>query len=273
MRRPNQLVLAGIAFFIVGVVIVLIVGRDSGSSSSSSSSQTVPVLVAKQDLAAGAKGSDILDQVEVQQINPSQKVGDALTSPSQLTNYRLVSSFPKGSQLLQSGLVPVVASIAVPKGYEAVPVSMSFVAGGAGYVAPGDFVNVYQVIPDTPSSGGSQDGASAALPYPTPRTKLMLTKVQVLDINTQVAPLASQATTPTTAQVVSRATSASNIVVLLALDTDDAERVIFGSQVQGLFLYLTKVDKDGNPAGPTPGADYLTQLQQEANEAYAANPK
>ena len=272
MRRPNQLVLAGIAFFVVGVVIVLIVGRDSGSSSSSASSQTVPVLVAKEDLAAGAKGTDILDKVEVQQVNASQKVADALTSPSQLTNYRLISSFPKGSQLLQSGLVPVVASIAVPKGYEAVPVQMSFVAGGAGYVGPGDFVNIYQVIPDTPATSGSQQGGSGNLPYATPRTKLMLTKVQVLDINTQIAPLAAQ-TTPTTTQVVSRASTGASIVVLLALDTADAERVIFGSQVQGLFLYLTKVDKDGNPAGPTPGADYLDQLQQEANEAYAANPK
>ena len=208
----------------------------------------------------------------MQQVNASQKVADALTSPSQLTNFRIVSSFPKGSQILQGGLAPVIASIAVPKGYEAVPVSMSYVAGGAGYISPGDYVNVYQVVPSVVSAAGAE-GSSATVPYDTPLTKLLLTKVQVLDINTQVAPLASQQTTPTTSQVVSRATTGTSIVVLLALDTADAERVIFGSQVQGLFLYLTKVDKDGNPSGPTPGADYLDQLQQEANEAYAANPK
>jgi hypothetical protein len=60
--------------------------------------------------------------------------------------------------------------------------------------------------------------------------------------------------------------------MLLALDTNDAEKAIFGSQIQGLYLYVTKVDKDGNPSGPTAGADYLTILQQEANDAYAANP-
>jgi len=276
VRRSNQLVLAGIAFFVVGVVIVLIVGRDNGGTSKSASGQQVSVLVAKEALNAGAKGSDILDKVEVKQVNATDKLPDALSSPSQLSNYRVIAAFGKGEQILQSGLTLTVASIAVPKGYEAVPVKMSYVAGGAGYVAPGDFVNIYQVIPDIVTlvaPNAAADQTAPTLPYSTPRTELLLTKVLVLDINTQVAPLATQpGVTPATTQVQSRAAGAGGIVMLLALDTVDVEKVIFGSQVQSLFLYVTKVDKDGNPAGPTAGQDYLTILQQEANDAYAANP-
>jgi Flp pilus assembly protein CpaB len=276
VRRSNQLVLAGIAFFVVGVVIVLIVGRDSGSSSNSGSNQKVSVLVAKESLAAGSKGSEVIDKVEVQQINAADKLPDALTSPSQLSNYRLVSSFGKGEQILQSGLTLTVASVAVPKGYEAVPIQMSYIAGGAGYVAPGDYVNIYQVIPNSlTAQATSSDQTASTVPYATPRTELLLTKVLVLDVSTQVAPLATQqagAATPTTTGVQSRAVVGGQIIMLVAVDTVDAEKVIFGSQVQGLYLYVSKVDKDGNPAGPTPGQDELTILQQEANDAYAANP-
>ena len=272
MRRSNQLVLAGIAFFVVGVVIVLIVGRDNGGSGNNNANgQQVAVLVAKEPLTAGSQGADVIDKVEVKQVNAADKLPGALSSPSQLSNYRLTAAFGKDKQILQTGLTPSVASVAVPAGYEAVPVQMSYIAGGAGYVAPGDFVNIYQVVPAAVTNVDT-GGNVVPTPYASPRAELLLTKVQVLDVSTQVAPLSSQATTPTTAQVQSRATGGSDIVMLLALDTNDAEKVIFGSQVQGLYLYVTKVDKDGNPAGPTGGQDLLTLLQQEANDAYAANP-
>lgn len=278
MRRSNQLVLAGIAFFVVGVVIVLLIARDDGSSSSSSSGGTVPVLVAKEALTANTKGEEAIAKVEVKQVKASEKLPDALTSPSQLSSTRLIAAFAKGEQIRQSGLTPTIATIAPPPGKEAVPVQIPFVAGGAGYIAPGDFVNVYQVIPDIvtllPSNGQAIDpnNPPPTLPYSTPRAELLLTKALVLDVNTQIAALGAQATTPTTTQVQSRP-SGGDIIVVLALDTLDAEKIIFGSQVQGLFLYLSKVDKDGNPAGPTPGQDYLTILLEEANAAYArTNP-
>jgi Flp pilus assembly protein CpaB len=279
VRRSNQLVLAGIAFFVVGVVIVLLIARDDGGSSSSSSSSggNVPVLVAKEALAANTKGEDAVTKVEVKQIKAAERLPDALSSPSQLSSTRFIAAFAKGEQIRQSGLTPTIATIAPPPGKEAVPVQIPFVAGGAGYIAPGDFVNVYQVVPNVvslvPSTGVTDAGAPPpALPYSTPRAELLLTKALVLDVNTQIASLSGQTTTPTTTQVQSRP-SGGDIIVVLALDTLDTEKIIFGSQVQGLFLYLTKVDKDGNPAGPTPGQDYLSILAEEANDAYARTNK
>src|SRR5436190_151894 len=61
----------------------------------------------------------------------------------------------------------------------AVAVSVPFVNGGAGYLSPGDMVNVYQVIP-----GEVQGGID-------PHTQLLLTNVRVLDVQQQVAALNS----------------------------------------------------------------------------------
>ena len=44
--------------------------------------------------------------------------------------------------------------------------------------------------------------------------------------------------------------------------------VIFGSTIQKLSLYLSKVG-DNPPAGPTPGRDFNNQLQEEPDAAYS----
>ena len=276
MRRSNQLVLAGVAFFVVGVVIVLLLARDDGGGSKSGGSDTTPVLVAKDNIDSGTKGSDAIAKVEVKQVKLSEKQPTALTSPSQLSNSRVTAAFAKGEQILQSGVTPALASVEAPAGFEAVPLKVPFVGGGAGYIAPGDYVNVYQVYPGVVTAVNAQPGApTPQLPYSTPRTELLLTKILVLDVNTQIASLAGQSTTPTTVSVQTRPGEASSVsastIVVLALKTADVEKVIFGSQTDNLILYMTKVDKDSTPAGPTPGEDYLTILQQEANDALAAS--
>ena len=102
-RRSNLMVLLGLAFFVVGAAIVFIVVRDDGGDDGVGS-DTVQVLVAKEDLAAGAVGEEILDKVEVRNINVNRKLADALTSPGQLSNQLLTRAFTQGEQIVQSGL-------------------------------------------------------------------------------------------------------------------------------------------------------------------------
>jgi Flp pilus assembly protein CpaB len=276
VRRSNQLVLAGVAFFVVGVIIVLLLARDDGGGSSSAGTDTTPVLVANDSIDSRSKGSDVLTKVEVKQVKITEKQPTALTSPSQLSNVRITASFAKGEQILATGVTAAIASVEAPKGYEAIPVRVPFVGGGAGYIAPGDYVNVYQVYPSAlvPTAAGENAGV-AAPQYTTPRVELLLTKVLVLDVNTQIASLAGQATTATTTPTVKSrpqdASVGSQIIVVLALKTTDVEKVVFGSQAENLSVYFSKVDKDSTPAGPTPGQDLYTILQQEANEALAAS--
>src|SRR3954469_11209863 len=204
VRRSNLLVFAGIAFFVVGVVIVALLSRDDGGASASPAG-TVDVLVAKSDIAAGTNGDDATAMVEVRGISSSDRQADSLVTPSQLSNAIFTSKFSKNEQIRAGGLKArsLTANIAVPEGKEAVAVSVPFVNGGAGYLSPGDMVNVYQVIP-----GEVQGGID-------PHTQLLLTNVRVLDVQQQVAALNST-TAAAQAGVASRpAATTADMTVLL----------------------------------------------------------
>lgn len=263
MRRSNLLVLAGIAFFVVGVVIVALVSRDNGGSSAKSAG-TVDVLVAKDDIPSGTNGTDALTKVEVRRVNTSDKQPDALSTPSELSNQIFSATFSKNEQIRSGGLRARSATptVQVPDGKQAIAVNVPFVAGGAGYLAPGDLVNVFEVYPTAV--------ADSPVSYPTPRTQLMLTNVKVLDVQQQVAPLSgSSSSTPSSTGVVSRpTTNTGSYTVLLALDSIDAEKVIFGSSTTGLNLYLTRVGDNAAPSTPTPGRDYTNILSESPQAAF-----
>lgn len=268
MRRSNLLVLAGIAFFAVGVVIVALLSRDNGGSSPSAAG-TVDVLVAKEDIQAGTNGDDVISKVEVRRINASDRQPDALSTPSQLSNQIFTLTFSKNEQIRSGGLKvrSISPSVQVPDGKEAIAIDVPFVAGGAGYLAPGDLVNIYQVIPAPVKDIA---GNSGVLPYSTPRTQLLLTKVRVIDVQQQIAALG--ASTPTTNQtgVVSRpGGSADHLTVLVALDATDAEKVIFGSSTTGVNLYLTRVGDKAAASGPTPGRDFFNLFGESPEVANA----
>lgn len=260
MRRSNLLVVAGIGFFIVGVAVVALLSRDSGSSKTAAPSGTVDVLFAKEDIPAGTNGDDAIGKVEVRRINSADRQPDALSTPSQLSNQILTAKFSKNEQLRTGGLKvrSITASVQVPAGKEAVAVNVPFVAGGAGYLAPGDLVNVYEVIP-APLQGDTSQNSG-------PRTQLLLTNVKVIDVQQQVASLTGTTPASQTGVVSRPATSASNLTVLLALDPIDVEKVVFGSSTTGMNLYFTRVADGAPAAGPTPGRT-LENIFGESPEA------
>ena len=277
-RRWNVLVVAGIACFVVGVAIVFLLARDDGSSSSSRpSSDTVPVLVAKEDIKSGTTGADAATKVEVQRVSIAERAADALSSPSELSTQLVVAAFGKGEQIRQGGLkrqTGAATSVSLAKGKEAVAVSVPFVQSGAGYVAPGDLVNIYQVFPDAVATlnDTGQNVAATGIPYTAPRVELLLTNVRVLDVlpagaTPLITPTASNNPAGTSATT-SQPSSTGLTTVILEVDTIDAEKVIFGSTIQKLSLYLTRVG-DNPPAGPTPGRDYGNQLDEEPNAAFS----
>jgi Flp pilus assembly protein CpaB len=265
VRRSNLLVIAGIGFFVVGVVVVALLSRDNGSSSSAAASTgTVDVLVAKEDIPAGTTGEDASSKVEVRRISSADRQPDALSTPSQLSNQILTSKFARNEQILRNGLQvrSKVPTVQVPAGKEAVAVSVPYVAGGAGYLAPGDLVNVYEVIPSAVAGAPTQLSA--------PRTQLMLTNVKVLDIDRQQSPLSGTQDTATQTGIATRpAASNGNVTVLLALDPIDVEKVVFGSSTSGVNLYLTRVADNAAPAGATPGRTFDNLFAETPDAANA----
>ncbi|MEY2462154.1 MAG: pilus assembly protein CpaB [Acidimicrobiaceae bacterium] len=276
-----MLVTAGVACFVVGVAIVFLLARDDKSSPNpGSSSATVPVLFAKEDIKQGTTGADAVAKVEVKQVAAAQRAADSLSSASELSTQLVVAAFGKGEQIRQGGLKRQsgqATSVPLAAGKEAVAVAIPFVPGGAGYVAAGNLVNVYQVIPDvvqTVSDTGQQ--VAAGLPFSTPRVELLLTNVRVLEVQAAgatplVTPTASNNAAGTSATTASQPTG--SITVILEVDTLDAEKVIFGTSAQKLSLYLTRVGDGNAPAGPTPGRDYTNQFQEEPNAAFSRTNK
>jgi Flp pilus assembly protein CpaB len=271
------MVLAGIAFFVVGAAIVFFVSRNSDGTSNraGASVDEVDVLIANQTVNAGAKGDDLIAKglVEVARVPAGDRLADALVTPNQLTNATFIRTFARGEQITQGGLSisPLAKVVTIPDGFEAIAVSTDFVAGGAGYIAPGDLVNVYADIPtvQAEASGTGQQSDAAPLPYSVPRSELLLTNVRVIDVSALVAPYvgSSPASSASDGVAPGRATS-SGLTMLLAVSAIDSEKLVFATN-HGNKLYLTRVaSEDAPPVEQTPGRDYYNEFQEEPGAAH-----
>ena len=249
-NRSNLLVLIGIAFFVVGGIIVYVLTNDDGDSKATS--QTITVVYATQDIPAGSKADDIVAAggVKERRIDASQAAAGAIQSVNQLEGATFVQAFGEDSQITSGGLQALKRGYDLPDGYEAVAVKLSFPQGVAGYVTAGDKVNLYGVFTGGVASEGN-----------TPRAELLLTNVQVLDTNLTVPANGVQ-------QDATARSGGSDIVYLLAVKTTDAEKIIYSTSFQG--LYATLVNSDAAPSGPSTGQDGESILSVEANDAAAA---
>ena len=251
--RSNLLVLLGVAFFIVGGVIVYLLTDDDGDGGGGTVAP-VSVVVGSGDIQAGSLADELIEagQLREVQIPADQLTPGAVQSLNQLAGATFVQGFAEDQQITTSGLQLVNRTFEIPEGFEAVAVQIDFVAGAAGYVNPGDLVNLYGVISGT--AGGAV----------TPRAELLLTNVEVLDVDLTIPPRRGQATDP--AAPAAQRASGSTVTYLLALRTDDAEKIIFATEFESLYATLTA--DDAPPAGPTPGRDPDTILQEEPNAAF-----
>lgn len=240
--RSNLLVVLGIAFFVVGGIIVfLLTDDDSGSGPS----QPVPVIVSSVDIPAGTLANDLIEQGRLKEIKvpADQLVAGAIQSTNQLVDATFVQGFAANQPLTSGGLQLQNRTFEVPEGYEAVAIQVDFVEGGAGYVSPGDLINLFGTYNTT-----------YPLDQPVPRAQLLVSNVEVLDVDLTVpARRGNTQTDPNVAR-----TSTDTVTFLIALKTADAEKVIYNAEFQGLYASL--VADDAPPAGPTTGRDGDTIL-------------
>ena len=253
-QRSNLIILFGIAFFLVGGVIVFLVLNDEdeggvGSSSSSGEAQ-VSVLVAKDDIAPNTLGSDVIADglLEIKSVDVAGQPVGALTSPSQLENKIFAAGVEKGSAIVQAQLATrSLSNVQVPEGFDGVAVTIDYTNGGAGYVAPGDTVNVYGVF--GPDADGGVSGVEGQI---VPRSELVLTNVVVLDVSAQQGTSVQQ---PATAEgqdpTLGRQPLNTPLTYLLALKPADAERIIQVTSFAELYLSLTA--EEAPNVGDTPG--------------------
>ena len=253
-RRSNLLVLLGVGFFIAGTLVVYLLTKDD-SSSSSTDATPVKVVVGTNDIPAGALADDLLDagKLTLVDVPASELSPGAIQSLNQIKGATFIQGFAKQQQITASGLQLLNRTFTIPKGFEAVAVQVDFVAGAAGYVNPGDRINLYGLY-TTPI--GSR---------PAPRAELLLTNVEVLDVDLSI-PARRGSTPADPAQPAAQRPSGTTVTYLLALRTTDAEKVIFTTEFAS--FYATLVGDKAPPAGPTPGRDPQNILDQEPNVAF-----
>lgn len=152
------------------------------------------------------------------------------------------TSIPPGSTSVTTrtqtgGTAPVV--VPIPKGMQAVAVSLDRVAGLAGYAKPGDTINLYATVKSSPAdckaTSAGLDCAPAQGERVSPYARLLLSNVKVLDVA-----VAAASADPT---------------FLLALSAKDAERVIFVARFESLWASLMPA---GQAVPSTKGQDYRT---------------
>jgi len=259
-QRSNLIILFGIAFFLIGGAIVFLVLNDDedGGGTAASGEAQVTVFVAAQDIDSNTLGSEVIEQglLTTDQVPAGSQPVGAITSAAGLDNQIFAVGVGEGEVITASQLaVRSLSNISVPEGFDGVAITLPYTNGGAGYVAPGDTVNVYGVY------GASDEAAGLATPseseVPLPRTELILTNVRVLDVDDQEGAsfqTAEQSSdTGSTNANPGRATDKGSLTYLLALRPSDAERIVQVSSFAKLYFSLTA--DDAPPAGDTDGSD------------------
>jgi pilus assembly protein CpaB len=217
-KKSNVLLLAGALAFVVGAgVVVATVGGSSDAVAADDVASEV--LVAREPVPAGTTVDVALEQglLTAQEMDLDDRAADAVSSVTGLAGRIVDDALAPGQQLTMSSLRPATlraATIAIPAGKQGVAVELPFVPGGGGYVGAGDRVNVYGNMPH-------DDGRAVA--------ELLLQNVEVLDVSTEVAPRVTGG---------EERASASVITYLLALDLNEAQRVIDAASNAQLWLAL-----------------------------------
>lgn len=237
-KRSNVLVVLGVAFFALGAAIVFLLVRDDDTRSvrATGAGTVNSVLVATKDIPAGTTGADVVanGMVDVKTFQPGQIAPGAVTSTDLLAGRTVAADIAAGAQLTTSSLRAAQVrggSVAIPEGKQGVAVQLDFVPGVGGYVGAGDRVNVYSVV----RNGVPDANDPEASPCNT-RVNLFLSNVEVLDVSAEIAPRVAVSD-----QNQERA-GGNPITYLMALDPVEAERVIFMTSNESLYLALAGQD-------------------------------
>ncbi len=261
-QRSNLIILFGIAFFIVGGAIVFLVLNDDDDGGSASSSTPgaakVTVLVANGDIAANTLGSDVIanGQLDSMEVDAGAQPVGALTSATGLDNQIFTLAVDDGNVITSTALATrSLSNVQIPPGFDGVAVTVDYTNGGAGYVAPGDRINLYglfgSVDGGTGDAGLTADNSNSDIALP--RTELALTNVLVLDVSAQQGTSVQTVdpNAPEQQQTVGRQALNTPLTYLLALRPTDIERVVQLSSFADLYVSLTA--DDAPVAGDTPG--------------------
>ena len=233
-----MLVAIGVVVLIVGAGIVALVLKNN--SDNSTKSPQVAVLVVTKPIRAGEDGASAASagKFVTKEVPESQAAG-AVSSVASVNGSVFTTNIPTGQIVSQSALQAKGArptSLVVPKGHQAVAVTVEYTAAGAGYVTVGDQVSIFTVI--------SATGSAAGL---TPFVRQLIPRAEVLDVSAQALPLPGSATT------LAASAAPQTLTLLLSLTPTQVEQAAFASSFDKLYVSILS---SGETPGPMPGVSY-----------------
>lgn len=254
MKRSNRLViLVGVLLAVMAFVgIVVLLGQDKTTTVAEKT--TVPVLVAKADIAIG--DSVTPDKVEVKLVEPDAVAGTRFADTSQLTGSPALFPIAKGQQVssesvgLGTGGTFCIACQLEP-GEKAIAFQVDRVTGLDFLVQPGDHVDILfrteiQVLQPTADSVGSGTPRFEPLTglESAPTVKTLLQNKRVLYVSaTKIKPVANPDATPAPADGSGAAaeTTLESVVIVFAGTDADAEVIKFAQTDLSVIGKLTAI--------------------------------
>jgi pilus assembly protein CpaB len=216
--------------------------------------ELVEVLVAQGPIEAGTTGGGASEAgLFARDSAPRANVPPgAVTSVDQIEDLVAVDPVLTGEIILRERwgtTAEVSVALDIPEGFEAVAVEVGVPPGVAGYVAPGAQVSLLATIesgveeqPDPVETEEEDTAPAAEEPLPVEvRTQYLLQGIQVLAVGQRQVQMEEQEGT------------VSSVLMTLAVQPEDAERLVFA--LENGSLYFTLLPADAEPV-ETPGRTF-----------------
>jgi pilus assembly protein CpaB len=233
MGRRSVLLIAAVLVALLGVALVLLYVRGIDDRAREGQ-ETVEVLYTKLPVSLGSTG-DAAQQAgafELRKVPASAAATGALSSTEPIASLTALTALPSGVPVLSSqwGEVGASNALPIPGNRLGISAQLGDPQRVAGFVQPGSEVAVFLTA--------DNDGR--------PSTVMLLPRVSVI----AVGPTAVTQTS-TTADGTTNTEQVPNAILTMALDQEQAEKLILGQSLGELYFGLLTKDSRTTAGGPT----------------------
>jgi pilus assembly protein CpaB len=257
MKRRGLTIALAVLLAILGTAGVLAYVNHANARALAGQ-KPVTVLIAKSLIPSGTSAADAQQQglLGTETLPATSVPANALTSITpDISSLVTDSNVQPGQLLLRPLLVAaaqVTSGLAIPNGMVAVAVMFCVPEAVAGNVHPGSQVAVFDTVAQGSSSAGNQGACSGQRQQSSganATTKLILPHVTVLAVG--AATPSSQTGSTTASSAAATNTTQNDELVTLAVDQQDAERLIV--LAEGGLPYLALVNASSSLSVTTTG--------------------
>jgi Flp pilus assembly protein CpaB len=222
--------------------------------------QTLNVLVAKGDISKGTTAAQALDSglISTKAVARGVLPPTVVQNATDLSNKVAVSSIAKGQFIVgESFVLPQQVSgfsATVPKGLQAISISVDSTHGVAGFVQPGDMVNVLWSGPIADQQGGSPGDPARVSAFLIPSVKVMAVGATTANTapssNTNVGLTTSGQAAGASNNASSSTANAGSGLLTLEVTPHQAEQIAQGLALGSFYLTLDAPGLDASKFTP-----------------------